>query len=125
MTELYHPGAGILGIATTSTEQNPAHTYVSAGTFTVSLIVTDDLGATDTTSQDVIVNVAPVAGFTFVASDLTVDFTDASTDDDQVVAWAWEFGDGGTDTLQNPQHTYAAAGTYSVILTVTDNADLI
>ena len=112
------------GDTNTSTDQNPEHTYAAPGTYSVQLIVTDDLGAADTTSQDVTVEQAPVAGFTFVATDLTVDFTDASTDDSLIVAWAWEFGDGATDTLQHPQHIYAAAGTYSVVLTVTDNVSL-
>jgi PKD repeat protein len=37
------------------------------------------------------------------------------------VAWSWNFGDGGTSTLQNPVHTYATAGTYNVTLIATDN----
>ncbi|MDP9353014.1 MAG: PKD domain-containing protein, partial [Chloroflexota bacterium] len=50
-----------------------------------------------------------------------VQFTDGSTDlDSQIVAWAWEFGDGGTSTLQSPSHTYNTAGSYTVKLTVTD-----
>ncbi len=67
-------------------------------------------------------NVPPTANFTFTTSYLTAYFTDTSTDSDgTVVAWSWNFGDGGTSTLQNPSHTYAAAGTYNVTLTVTDN----
>jgi len=46
-----------------------------------------------------------------------VNFTDLSTG--PVTSWAWNFGDGGTSTLQNPSHTYNAAGTYTVNLTVT------
>jgi len=38
-----------------------------------------------------------------------------------VVGWAWDFGDGNTSTLQNPQHTYAAADAYTVTLSVTDD----
>ena len=34
------------------------------------------------------------------------------------LAWSWDFGDGGTSTAQNPTHTYATPGTYSVTLTV-------
>lgn len=63
----------------------------------------------------------PVAGFTFTAEELTVTFTDASTDDDvDTLSWAWDFGDGNTSTDQNPVHTYAADGSYTVSLTVTD-----
>ncbi|MCX6582613.1 MAG: PKD domain-containing protein [Candidatus Aminicenantes bacterium] len=67
-------------------------------------------------------NLPPVANFTFTTSYLTATFTDTSTDPDgSVVAWSWNFGDGGTSTLRDPVHTYAAAGTYNVTLTVTDN----
>lgn len=52
-------------------------------------------------------------------------FIDQSTDSDgHVVAWSWNFGDGGTSNQQNPSHHYAAAGTYTVTLTVTDDAGL-
>ncbi len=60
----------------------------------------------------------PVAAFSDVPSALSVDFTDESTGG--VASWAWTFGDGGTSTLQNPSHVYAAAGNYSVTLTVTN-----
>ena len=67
-------------------------------------------------------NTDPVANWTPSIAGLDVDFTDASTDADGAVAgWAWDFGDGNTSTLQNPSHTYAGAGTYSVTLTVLDN----
>lgn len=51
---------------------------------------------------------------------LTVEFTDTSTG--TPVAWSWEFGDGTSSTEQQPSHTYTAAGTYAVALTVTDAA---
>lgn len=67
----------------------------------------------------------PVASFTWAATTLVTTFTDHSTDiDGSIVSWAWTFGDGGTSTLQNPVHTYAAAGTYTVALTVTDSQGL-
>lgn len=67
-------------------------------------------------------NVAPEADFTWSASELTVNFTDASSDTDgNVVAWNWNFGDESSSTLQNPTRTYTAAGTYTVVLTVTDD----
>ena len=67
-------------------------------------------------------NQSPVAAFSASTNQLTADFTDASTDSDgTVVAWDWAFGDGATSTAQNPSHTYAAAGSYDVTLTVTDD----
>ena len=67
-------------------------------------------------------NQPPVADFSFTTSELTAYFTDQSYDPDgSVVAWAWNFGDGATSSAQNPSHTYASGGTYTVSLTVTDN----
>ena len=48
---------------------------------------------------------------------LSVQFTDTS--DGQVATWAWDFGDGGTSSLQSPSYTYNNAGTFDVTLTVT------
>jgi len=68
------------------------------------------------------INAAPTAGFTFVTDDLSVDFTDTSTDSDgSIVAWLWDFGDGNGSTAQNPSHVYASADSYSVTLTITDD----
>jgi len=115
------------GDGNTSTAQNPSYTYGAEGTYSVSLTVTDNDGATGSTSQDVsvssgVTNDPPIADFSFTTTDLTANFTDQSTDSDgSVVGWDWDFGDGGTSTAQNPSHTYGSDGTYSVSLTVTDN----
>ncbi|WP_269429543.1 PKD domain-containing protein, partial [Sinomonas humi] len=62
---------------------------------------------------------APVASFTASATTgtapLAVSFTDTSTG--SPTSWSWDFGDGSTSTVQNPAHTYSAAGTYTVALT--------
>jgi len=66
--------------------------------------------------------VAPDASFTQSINDLSVSFTDTSSDSDgSISSRAWTFGDGATSSSQNPSHTYASAGTYTVRLTVTDN----
>ncbi len=67
-------------------------------------------------------NSPPVANFSFSISNLVANFSDSSTDSDGTIASrSWNFGDSTTSTATNPGHTYAAAGTYSVVLTVTDN----
>ena len=67
-------------------------------------------------------NAAPVASFTFGCTGLTCNFTDASTDSDgTIVSRSWNFGDGSTSTATNPSKTYAAGGTYTVTLLVTDD----
>ncbi len=114
------------GDGSSSTLQNPSRTYAAAGTFRVTLDVTDDQGGTGTASASVTTtlppNIAPTANFTSNCTGLTCAFTDGSTDQDgSVVAWSWTFGDGATSTTRSPSRTYAAAGTYTVTLTATDN----
>lgn len=61
------------------------------------------------------------AGVNYQSCNTTMQFTDVSTSSlGNVQSWAWTFGDGGTSSIQNPVHTYAAPGTYNVTLTVTD-----
>jgi PKD repeat protein len=114
------------GDSTTSTATNPSKTYAAAGTYSVVLTVTDNGGATNSVTKSVTVssgaNVAPVANYSFTTSGLTATFTDSSTDSDgSIASRSWNFGDSTTSTATNPSKTYSAAGTYSVVLTVTDN----
>lgn len=54
------------------------------------------------------------------------DTTDFSiTSDETIVSILWDFGDGNTSTLENPSHTYAAAGTYTVTVTVTTAIEVV
>ncbi|ALN59197.1 peptidase, families S8 and S53/PKD domain/proprotein convertase P-domain protein [Lysobacter enzymogenes] len=67
-------------------------------------------------------NAAPVANFMSSTNGLTATFTDTSSDSDgSIASRSWDFGDGTTSTAANPSKTYAAAGTYTVKLTVVDN----
>jgi hypothetical protein len=106
----------------------PQHVYDDDGNFTVTLTVTDTGGLSD--SDTVLVTVNNVAPSVDAGPDVTVpegdavafvgSFNDPGTADTHTIAWA--FGDGSTTggTL-TPQHTYTAAGVYTVTLTVTDD----
>jgi PKD repeat protein len=114
------------GDGDTSMSTNPSHTYASAGTYSVTLNVTDDAGDADSVSKNVTVsapgNQDPIADFTFSCADLSCTFTDQSNDPDgSIASRSWAFGDGDSSTSANPTHTYASAGTYSVRLIVTDD----
>jgi PKD repeat protein len=121
------------GDGSTATTANPSHTFTAAGTYTVTLTVTDD-GTPVLTSTDTITiivtdaNQAPTAvatsDVTSGAPSLAVQFTgDTSSDPDtgDTLTYAWDFGDGTTATTANPSHTFTTAGTYDVTLTVTDD----
>ncbi len=111
------------GDGSSATTQNPSHQYAAAGTYTVALTATNSAGSdAETKVAYVVVTAAPVADFSATplsgVAPLTVQFTDLSTN--TPTSWAWNFGDSGTATTQNPSHEYAAAGTYTVTLTATN-----
>ena len=69
--------------------------------------------------------VSPIPSFTIATDQLSARFTETSSDPDgTVTGWLWDFGDGTTDTAQNPTHVYEFPGSYVVTLTVTDNSTL-
>jgi len=139
-TDLSKPGDGAsitsrlwnLGDGTTSTLQNPTHTYQAAGSYTVTLTVTNNFGnsKTETKTNYITVNVqpsSPTADFTANPTSgnapLTVTFPDLSKPGAgaTITSWYWDFGDGTTSTLQSPTHTFKAAGSYTITLTVTNS----
>lgn len=67
-------------------------------------------------SLPITVNATPLAGFTFNNNGLTYSFSDTSSG--PATSWHWDFGDGSVDSIQNPVHTYATTGNYTVTLTV-------
>jgi PKD repeat protein len=106
------------------------HTFTTAGSYTVTLTVTDDDGATDVETRTLAVaapNAPPTASFTATpdsgSAPLQVSFdASASGDPDgSIVSYAWDFGDGGSGSGKSPGHGYDHAGDFAVALTVTDD----
>jgi gliding motility-associated-like protein len=109
----------------TSAQSDPTYTYTAANSYNVSLTVTSVQGCTDNVTQAVIVGVNPVADFTVLnaCAGSAVEFLDASTvAAGNLTGWSWTFGDNSTSSLQDPMHTYAAAGTYTVTLTASSGS---
>ncbi|MEO5675386.1 MAG: PKD domain-containing protein [Chitinophagales bacterium] len=110
----------------TSVQQFPDYVYSINGTFTITLIVTNNLSCSDTASLTVIVTGAPVSSFNVIAESCVgsqVSFNDQSTAGNgaTLTSWQWDFGDGGSANIQNPTHTFNLLGTYTITLTATNS----
>jgi PKD repeat protein len=112
------------GTGSGSAAKDPSFIYPAAGSYNVTLRVTDDAGAADAITRAVAVSapppVAPAANFSFSCTNLSCAFTDKSTDPDhQISARRWTFGDGTSSAQVSPSHTYSAAKSYVVSLVLT------
>lgn len=108
-----NPSWGNLDVTATQTRLTADFRRASGGTFADSFSIASGGGA----------NTAPSASFTAGCTGLTcaVDGAASSDPDGGVVGYAWNFGDGATATGATASHSYTAAGSYTVTLTVTDN----
>jgi PKD repeat protein len=101
------------------------HTYVP-GTYTATVTVTDEDDASVMASSPVMValNTPPIAAFDYncQATYCTLDATGSADVDGSIVAYAWSFGDGTSDTGRTTTHTYASVGSFGVSLDVTDDS---
>jgi len=103
----------------TSTLQSPIHTYAKAGNFTPKVTVSNSQGPNTKIYPGVIYvrHTTPVAAFsaspTTGYNPFSVTFTDQSVGQ-ALLAWDWNFGDGGTSQTQSPVYTFNTPGTYSV-----------
>jgi len=119
-----------LGDGTTATGQSVSHAYDSTGTYTATLTVTDDDGASN--SDVVNIEVMTSGELTADASanqttanpgELVVfDGVSSTAPDGFVESYEWDFGDGSTATGDIVEHEYGSAGTYTATLTVTSDS---
>jgi subtilisin family serine protease len=120
------------GDGTTGTGATVSHTFPAGGTYTVTLTVTDNGGASGSASQQVAVgtppsNLPPVAAFTATCTNIFIfkycsfNASASSDPDGTITGYAWNFGDGTTGTGATTTKLYSGTGARTVTLTVTDN----
>ncbi len=111
------------GDGNTSTDEHPTHVYAAPGTYTVTLTATNDFETAVVTGSFVVNPEALTAGFVsnspITVGDTAV-FTNTTTGSGPIT-YTWDFGDGGGSNETNPTHLYAEPGTYSVVLTATND----
>ncbi len=121
------------GDGTTGTGEFLYHTFTSPGIYSVSLVVADGVtssekiktGLITVTYPTITALLADLAANSFGADQVTgsaplaVHFNDLSLPDSWI--WSWDFGDGSSSNEPDPIHSYFAAGTYTVSLTISDS----
>nr|NQU94330.1 PKD domain-containing protein [Bacteroidota bacterium] len=112
------------GNGVTSSAQNPVHGFDETGLYSVQLTVGNEVASDSVLKENYIVIIETlVAGFfadtTLSLAGDTIRFSDISSGIPD--SWFWEFGDGITSTIQNPEVQYQNPGIYSIKLTVSNN----
>lgn len=117
------------GTNNVSSQEDPSHTYNSAGTYQVTLVVTNTGGCMDTIVKPVVVQPLPVADFSIspgCVDDSTQFISSTFINSNAVQSILWEFGDSFTAAdIEDPYHEYATSGTFQVTLTITDTAGCV
>ena len=106
------------------------HYFTSKGTYTVYLRVTDNSGNIDSASQTITVsdNQSPTASFVYsptnpeVGERVHFNASESTDPDGTITSWYWDFGDGKHGYGEEVNHPYSDAGTYTVVLEVTDDS---
>jgi PKD repeat protein len=123
--------AWTFGDAASGSGSPAAHTYAAAGSYTVTLTVTNSFGLAASTSHTVTTAVPAAASFIFTCSSLTCGFdgSGSTAGTYPITSYAWSFGDAASASGTTSSHTYPAPasytmGRYSVTLTLTDSANI-
>ncbi|OQP40763.1 hypothetical protein A4H97_14180 [Niastella yeongjuensis] len=133
-TNQSNPGSGTassflwdFGDGTTSTQENPIHTYTSTGQYNISLKSVNSNGCTGSVTRVKAIDIQTgvkasftVGGAANCSVPATLSFTNTSTGTG-TLSYTWDFGDGSQSTLRDPVHTFTAAGHYTVKLVLKNN----
>lgn len=112
-----------------STDHDPVHVYAAAGTYTVSLMVTDADGDVSLTTRvdyitveaDIVPDATFTANDTLIIAGESVAFTHDASSGNEPAIYAWDFGNGFPNaTTENATHVYTTSGNFTVTLTITD-----
>lgn len=126
----------IFGDGETASGRTVTHLYTLQGTYTATLVVKDNLGATHRQSTSIVVNppaaakIPPKAVISASKAvgktplQISFDATGSSDADGTIVSYAWDMGDGGAATGAKVDYTYTTPGTYNPVLLVTDDTGL-
>jgi PKD repeat protein len=118
---LWYFGDGTDPVTGTTAE----HVFAQARTYTVSLMVTDDIGSTGYSATDVTVTaIAPTAAFSVLCSGLRCDLDGggSTASSGTIQTYAWQFGDGtGASGASRTMHLYGLPGAYTITLAVSDS----
>ncbi|MEM6264051.1 MAG: PKD domain-containing protein [Bacteroidota bacterium] len=113
------------GDSSSSSVQNPTHSYASPGTYRVCLAIADSRGCTDTICRPIVIRnpSVPLCQANFSSQRIgrsgQVIFTNLSRQTSNIrPTYSWNFGDGNTSTQKNPTHRYAQTGRYRVCLVI-------
>ncbi len=121
------------GDGATSNSQNPSHTYLNPGSYSVELrVYNDTTGCTDSTTKVAYIKISQVnGGYTIIPDNVcqydNICFHDTTQTLYPIVEWKWYFGDGGTDFTSgiNACHSYHFAGNYNIRLNIKDSIGCI
>jgi hypothetical protein len=128
-TSICYPTFAYMSSTVVGGDGNNTYSWSSGGTLSTDSValfgdqmqyvtVTDGCGNTSTDSVYITVMYSPIAIFTESTAGSVVTFTDGSS---YATSWSWNFGDSQTSSQQNPTHTYASNGSYTVTLVVSNS----
>ncbi len=113
------------GANNTSTLQHPKHFYNSPGSYQITLTTTTNYGCVNTVQVLDTIGEPPVAEITWdnvCLGQITQFYDDLSAHNNDIVQWEWDFGDGDTSMLSDPQHLFSTLASYPVTLKLTSKS---